>query len=77
MVQENGSRFLQFGAYRDRDAAATSATRLQDLTGERVHVSEAEIDGATLHRVRAGPIESEEALRDLVEAAESIGFAVD
>ena len=77
VVQENGSRFLQFGAYRDRDAAATSATRLQDLTGERVHVSEAEIDGATLHRVRAGPIESEEALRDLVEAAESIGFAVD
>lgn len=77
VVQENGSRFLQFGAYRDRDAAATSATRLQDLTGERVHVSEAEIDGATLHRVRAGPIESEEALRGLVEAAESIGFAVD
>ena len=77
VVQENGSRFLQFGAYRDRDAAETLATRLRDSTGALAHVSEAEIDGATLHRVRAGPIDSEDALRNLVEAAESIGFAVD
>ena len=77
VVQENGSRFLQFGAYRDRDAAETLATRLRDSTGAPAHVSEAEIDGATLHRVRAGPIDSEDALRNLVEAAESIGFAVD
>ena len=77
VVQENGSRFLQFGAYRDRDAAETLATRLRDSTGAPAHVSEAEIDGATLHRVRAGPIDSEDALHNLVEAAESIGFAVD
>ena len=77
VVQENGSRFLQFGAYRDRDAAETLATRLRDSTGAPAHVSEAEIDGTTLHRVRAGPIDSEDALRNLVEAAESIGFAVD
>ena len=77
VVQENGSRFLQFGAYRDRDAAETLAARLRDSTGAPAHVSEAEIDGATLHRVRAGPIDSEDALRNLVEAAESIGFAVD
>ena len=77
VVQENGSRLLQFGAYRDRDAAETLATRLRDSTGAPVHVSEAEIDGATLHRVRAGPIDSEDALRNLVEAAEFIGFTID
>lgn len=77
VVQENGSRFLQFGAYKEREAAATLATRLRDLTDAQVRVSEAEIDGLILHRVRAGPIESEDALRDLVETAEAAGFAVD
>lgn len=77
VVQENGSRFLQFGAYKERDTAATLAARLRDLTDAQVNVSEAEIDGATLHRVRAGPIESEDALRDLVETAEAAGFAID
>lgn len=77
VVQENGSRFLQFGAYKERDRAATLATRLRDLTDAQISVSEAEIDGAILHRVRAGPIESEDALRDLVEIAEAAGFAID
>ena len=70
-------RFMQFGAYRARATAETLALRLRGLIDEPVEVTVTQPNDAPLHRVRAGPIESDESLHILVEAAESIGFAVD
>ena len=77
VVVEDGSRFLQFGAYKARDSAEKLASRLRELLGSPVLVSEAQVGDALVHRVRSGPIESEDALRSLVDAAEGIGFEVD
>lgn len=77
VVEEDGSRFLQFGAYKARDTAEKLASRLRELLGAPVLVSEAQVGDALVHRVRSGPIASEDALHSLVDSAESIGFAVD
>ena len=77
VVTEGEGRFMQFGAYRVRAAAETLALRLRGLIDEPVVVTEIERDGAPLHRVRAGPIRSEESMRALRDAAASLGFAAD
>ncbi len=77
MVTEAEGRFMQFGAYRVRATAETLALRLRGLVDAPVVVTEVQLEGAPLHRVRVGPITSEESLRALADAAASIGFALD
>ena len=71
-------RFMQFGAYRARAKAEALAQRLQELLEVPVFIMEAQpASGALVHRVRAGPIESEATYRALSSAAESLGFLMD
>ena len=71
-------RFMQFGAYRAREKAEALALRLQELLEVPVFVMEAQLaSGDLVHRVRAGPIESDATYRALSSAAESLGFLMD
>ena len=68
MVSEDGRRFLQMGAYAVRSTAEILASQLRLVTSEPVLVSEAvNNDGRSLHRVRIGPVGSDDALATLVD----------
>ncbi len=72
IVHENGSRFLQMGAYAVRATADTLASQLRLVAYEPVFAAEAlNDDGDALYRVRIGPIESDASLAALLRALRS------
>ena len=75
MVSDEEGRFMQFGAFQSHAKAQALALRLQELIAVPVFIMETQLEsGALLHRVRAGPIESDATQRDLADAAQSLGF---
>ena len=77
VVQQDGARFVQAGAYAARSAAAELAARLQALTGHGTHVSaSASPDHGSLYRVRIGPVATYEALVALADRLEVAGYGV-
>ncbi len=77
VVQQDGARFVQAGAYAARSAAEELAARLQALTGHGTHVSaSASPDHGSLYRVRIGPMATHEALVALADRLEVAGYGV-
>ena len=77
VVQQDGARFVQAGAYAARSAAAELAARLQALTGHGTHVAaSASPDHRSLYRVRIGPMATHEALVALADRLEVAGYGV-
>ena len=71
LVHENGEQFLQAGAYSERTSAAALAAELRGLTERPVQISEvARTNGPPLHRVRVGPLESDDPLIELFDIAQ-------
>ena len=78
MVSGEEGRFMQFGAFQSHAKAEALALRLQELIAVPVFIMETQQEsGALLHRVRAGPIESDATQRDLADAAQSLGFDIE
>ena len=76
-VDVDGGRFLQMGAYGNRDVAETLARQLRNVTDERVRVASTELrNGEVVHRVRIGPV-SEEDWGALAIALTAAGYAID
>ena len=77
VIEEDGTRFVQAGAYAARSAAVELAARLQALTGHGTHVSaSASPDHDALYRVRIGPMATHEALVALADRLEVAGYGV-
>ncbi len=77
VIEEDGARFVQAGAYAARSAAEELAARLQALTGHGTHVSaSAAPDHGPLYRVRIGPVATQEALVALADRLEVTGYGV-
>ena len=79
VVRKDDDAFLQVGAYTVRAAADALAAELRGQIGAAsVRVTEATGSGGKLvYRVRVGPAASKDSLSALVEALESLGYAVD
>ena len=72
IVNEEGERFLQMGAYAVRATADTLASQLRLVASEPAFAAEALNDaGESLYRVRIGPIESDAALATLLRVLRS------
>lgn len=70
LVVDGGRRFVQMGAYTTAAKANALAERLQRVTEQSVTVTER--DG--LHRVRIGPLRTQDALRALTGALQEAGY---
>ena len=70
LVVEGGRRFVQMGAYGTAAKANALAERLQRVTEQSVSVTER----GGLHRVRIGPLRTEDALRALTGALQEAGY---
>ncbi len=73
--EQSSGRFLQAGAFADRDSAEQLSDRLAALTGERVFITRRQPQGSSpaLYRVRLGPFDDPARLSrisDMLEAAE-------
>ena len=77
IVQDGSERFLQLGAFEVRMTANRLADKLRPLTDHDVAVAEVTQDGATMYRVRVGPIESDDSLDALAEVLAANGYEVD
>ncbi len=77
IVQDGSGRFLQLGAFEVRMTANRLADKLRPLTDHDVAVAEVTQDGATMYRVRVGPIESDDSLDALAEVLAANGYEVD
>ena len=78
MVSGEEGRFMQFGAFQSHAKAEALALRLQESIAVPVFIMETQQEsGALLHRVRAGPIDSDATQRDLADAAQSLGFEIE
>ena len=83
VVREDDEAFLQVGAYTVQAAADALAAELRGQMREQINAATVRVtevfgsDGKLVYRVRVGPVASDEALSALVEAVESLGFAVD
>ena len=78
VVTENGLPLLQFGAYAEASNAETMAALIAGLTGRSVNISDTEdLGGVPLHRVRIGPVPSEDALLELIDVLRTHGFRVE
>lgn len=66
LVQEDGERFLQAGAFSERATAETLADELRGLTERPVAISLIHrADAPALHRVRVGPLDPDDPLLEL------------
>lgn len=70
LVVEGDRRFVQMGAYGTAAKANALAQRLQRVTEQSVTVAER----GGLHRVRIGPLRTQDALRALVGALQEAGY---
>ena len=77
VLEEDGARFVQAGAYAAYAAAEELAARIEALTDHPVRLSETPGPGAdTLYRVRIGPVATYEALVALADRLEVAGYGV-
>ena len=78
IVHEDSERFLQMGAYAVRAAAEALAFELRGQVDGEIRITETSRGGGQrIHRVRVGPIASDDSLLALIEAVESLGYVVD
>ena len=78
VVLDDSEHFVQVAAYGARDTADSHAIELAGQIDAEVRVAEVQREGAEpMYRVRIGPLKSDAALMALVEALESLGYAVD
>lgn len=70
LVIENEGPFVQMGAYAEASKAHTLAMSLRRLTEQPVLVAE----GGGLHRVRIGPLKTQQALQALAGALRDAGY---
>ena len=77
VVTEDGTHFLQFGAFSERANAETLVAHITGLTEQRVRITDTETGaGARLHRVRVGPIASEQVLLETMATFEAGGYSM-
>ena len=77
VVTEDGMHFLQFGAFSERANAETLVALITGLTEQRVRITDTETGaGARLHRVRVGPIASEQVLLETMATFEAGGYSM-
>ena len=77
LIREDGEQYLQAGAFRRRETAETLLHQLRELTELPVRMSLiTHADGPPLHRVRIGPISSEQALLETTAAFEARGHLI-
>ena len=77
VVSENSLSFLQFGAYAKPANADAVALQLSGFTEQPVQISIVDdMAGTLLHRVRIGPVPSEDALLDLISVLETHGYRI-
>jgi len=58
--------YIQVGAFSDRINAVNLRNRLSDMDNVNIHISEAEVGGSVVHRVRIGPINEVEIADNIV-----------
>ena len=77
MLTEDGLHYLQFGAFSKRANAEMVVAELRWLTDQSVEITDMESDaGVRLHRVRVGPISSEQALLETMAMFEASGYSM-
>jgi rare lipoprotein A len=59
--------FLQVGAFSSAEAAEQLRRQLQEKTASKVFLSTTEINARTFHRVRVGPLDSQDKAQQLVD----------
>ena len=59
--------YLQVGAFSSNQAAEALRQRVQGVVGGTVWVSPVQVDTRTLHRVRVGPLSSQDEARRMIE----------
>ena len=59
--------YLQVGAFSSNQAAEALRQRVQGVVGSNVWVSPVQVDTRTLHRVRVGPLSSQDEARRMIE----------
>ena len=62
-----GGYYLQVGAFSSDQAAQALRQRVMGLVGSNVRVSPVQIDSRTLHRVRVGPLNTQDEARRMME----------
>lgn len=62
-----GGYYLQVGAFSSDQAAQALRQRVMGLVGNNVRVSPVQIDSRTLHRVRVGPLSTQDEARRMME----------
>ena len=62
-----GGYYLQVGAFSSDQAAQALRQRVMGLVGNNVRVSPVQIDSRTLHRVRVGPLNTQDEARRMME----------
>lgn len=68
IAEERGAEYLQVGAFANLDSAQTLVSRLSGLTSLPVFIqSDAGSNGATLHKVRVGPLSNEVSIQELID----------
>lgn len=77
VVEEEGQRFVQLGAFATREKARELASRMRGLTTAPVQIDPVQRRGETLHRVRIGPLETDAALAELAAATKAAGYAIE
>lgn len=69
---DQGSEFLQVGAFASEDSARTLVSRLARMTQLPVFIhSENNADGALLHKVRIGPFAESLPVQDLIDSVQA------
>ena len=77
VVTENDLHFLQFGAFSERANAENLVSALRSLTDQGVQITDADPDAEFgLHRVRVGPISSEQVLWETMAMFEASGYTM-
>ena len=76
-VDTANGRFLQMGAYGNRDRAEALAARLRALTGYSVRIASSATASAAVHRVRIGPVRTDADWAMLMETLIDADYGVE
>lgn len=76
-VDTANGRFLQMGAYGNRDRAEALAARLRALTGYSVRIASSATASAAVHRVRIGPVRTDADWATLTETLADADYGVE
>ena len=75
-LTEDGLHYLQFGAFSDRANAEAMVDEIRWRTEQSAQITETETSaGVLLHRVRIGPISSEQTLLEMLAMFEALGYS--